>query len=336
MKLAILDDYQSVASQIVDWSVVDGLTVVPFHDHVFDERELIGRLSDFDAVMRIRERTEFPRRVLESLPRLKLILATGMRNARSIDLSAADELGIKVCTTDALHQTTVEVTWLLILALFRRFPQEQASLRSGGWQHGLGRGLDKKTLGILGLGNMGKPVARIGQGFGMRVIAWSPNLTPERTDPFDVECVSKDDLFARSDAVTIHIPHVNETEGLVGEHELSLMKRTAFLVNTSRPRIIDEAPFLSALTQRRIGGAGLDVFNIEPLPRDHPYRTLSNVICTPHIGFVTEENYEIFFRESLENLIAFMKGKPTRTISGDAPFLADSQVARQMHRDGGV
>lgn len=332
MKLAILDDYQFVATRFVDWSTIDGLTVVPFHDHIFNEDELIGRLEDFDAVLRIRERTEFPRQVLESLPRLKLLLATGMRNARSIDLAAADDLGITVCTTDALHQTTVEVTWLLILALFRGFPQEQASIRSGGWQYGLGQGLAGKTLGIVGLGNMGKPVARIAQGFDMNVIAWSPNLTPERTAPFDVTCVSKDDLFARSDAVTIHMPHTDATEGVVGAKEIGLMKPTAFLINTSRPRLIDEPPFIDALTYRRIGGAGLDVFNIEPLPRDHPYRHLGNVIATPHIGFVTEENYRIFFQESLENLHAFMAGKPIRQISGAKPFLPDSQVAAQMHR----
>ena len=332
MKLAILDDYQSVATQYADWSSVDGLTVVPFHDHVYDEAELIGRLSDFDAVLRIRERTEFPRRVLEALPKLRLILATGMRNARSIDLAAADELGITVCTTDALHQTTVEITWLFILALFRGFPEEYAALRSGGWQYGLGAGLDGKTLGILGLGNMGKPVAKIGQGFGMNVIAWSPNLTPERTAPYDVECVSKADLFRRSDAVTIHIPHSDKTEGLVDEEALSQMKPGAFLINTSRPKIVDEEPFIAALKAGRIGGAGLDVFNIEPLPRDHPYRRLNNVIATPHVGFVTQENYEIFYRESLENLKAYLAGDPIRVITGDKPFLPDSQVAQQMHR----
>lgn len=333
MKLAILDDYQSVATKLVDWSTVDDLTVVPFHDHVFDEDELIGRLEGFDAVMRVRERTEFPRRVLEALPNLKLILATGMRNARSIDLAATDELGITVCTTDALHQTTVEVTWLMILALFRNFPQEYNSLRSGGWQHGLGCGLAGKTLGIIGLGNMGQPVARIGQGFGMNVVAWSPNLTPERTAPFDVECVAKEDLFTRSDVVSIHIPHADSTEGLVGAKELSLMKPTAFLINTSRPKLVDEEPFLESLVEKRIGGAGLDVFNIEPLPKDHPYRRLDNVIATPHVGFVTEENYRIFFEESLRNLKAYISGKPVNTIGGDTPFLPDSQVAKQMHQN---
>ncbi len=333
MKLAILDDYQSIAHRFVDWSVVPDLKVISFNDHAISENELIGRLSDFDAVMRIRERTEFPRRVLESLPNLRLILATGMRNARSIDLAATDDLGVTVCTTDALHQTTVEVTWLLILALFRGFPAEYELLRSGGWQYGVGTGLAGKTLGVLGLGNMGRPVAKIGQGFGMNVIAWSPNLTSERAQPFDVECVSKEDLFRQSDALTIHIPHADTTEGLVDAHSISLMKPGAFIINTSRPKLVDEVALLNALEIGGLGGVGLDVFEIEPLPRDHPYRKLNNVIATPHMGFVTEENYQIFFSESRENLEAYIKGKPIRVITSDTPFLPGSQVAQQMHRD---
>lgn len=332
MKLAILDDYQSLGTSVVDWSEVAGLSVVSFGDHVFEEDELIARLSDFDVVLRIRERSVFPRKVLEQLPKLKLILATGMRNARSIDLAAADELKITVSTTDALHQTTVEVTWMLLLALFRGFEKELGSVRNGGWQRGLGRGLDGKTLGVLGLGNMGKPVAKIAQGFGMHVIAWSPNLTPERTAPQGVECVSKDDLFRRSDAATIHVPHAKETESLVGAAEIALMKNDAYLINTSRPKIVEDDALIAALENQSIGGAGLDVFNIEPLPQEHPYRRLPNVISTPHIGFVTEENYQIFYQESLENLKAFVAGDPIRVISGAEPFLADSQVSKQMHR----
>ena len=332
MKLAILDDYQSVAHRFVDWSGVPNIKVVAFNDHIEKEDELIGRLSDFDAVMRIRERTQFSRRVLESLPKLRLILATGMRNGRSIDLNATDELGITVCTTDALHQTTVEVTWLLILALFRGFPAEYKLLRSGGWQYGVGTGLAGKTLGVLGLGNMGKPVAKIGQGFGMDVIAWSPNLTPERTQPLNVKCVSKEDLFQRSDALTIHIPHTDTTEGLVDARSISYMKPQSFLINTSRPKLVDDDALIDALVSGKLGGAGLDVFEIEPLPRNHPYRTLHNVIATPHLGFVTEENYRIFFSESKENLIAYLEEDPIRIITSDTPFLPDSQVAQQMHR----
>jgi phosphoglycerate dehydrogenase-like enzyme len=281
--------------------------------------------------MRIRERTEFPRRVLERLPRLKLILATGMRNARSLDLAAADELGITVSTTDALHQTTVELTWGLILSLMRRLPQETASLRAGGWQVGLGQGLAGKTLGIIGLGNMGIPVSRIGRILDMNVIAWSRNLTPERSRPHDVECVTKERLFQTSDVVTLHLPHSDITEGTVGAAELAMMKAGAFLINTSRPRLVDEEALVSALALGRIAGAGLDVFEIEPLPSDHPFRLLPNVIATPHIGFVTKENMRIFFEQSLQNLLAFVAGRPINTITAERPFLPDSQVAQQMH-----
>lgn len=331
MRLAVLDDYQGLATKLVDWKRAPDVTVVPFRDHVHDQEELIGRLTEFDVVMRIRERTEFPRAVLQRLPRLKLILATGMRNARSIDLEAADELGIVVSTTDALHQTTVEVTWALILSLFRRMPQETASLRAGGWQMGLGRGLAGRTLGILGLGNMGIPVAQIGKGFGMKVVAWSPNLTPERTAPYGVECVPKAELFVHSDVVTVHMPLSERTAGLVGAEEIRTMRSDSYLINTSRPQIVSEAALIAALSENRIGGAGLDVFEVEPLPLNHPFRTLPNVVATPHIGFVTEENYRMFFEESLENLVAFRNGRPVHVITAARPFLPDSQVSRQMH-----
>jgi phosphoglycerate dehydrogenase-like enzyme len=315
MRIAILDDYQASTLKLADWNSVPGVTAVPFTDHVHDEDQLVDRLSEFDGVLRIRERTEFPRSTLERLPKLKLLLATGMRNARSIDLPAARDLGITVCTTDAHHQTTVEITWGLILMLMRRMAVEATSLRGGGWQLGLGLGLAGKTLGILGLGNMGQPIARIGQDFGMKVAAWSPNLTPERTAPYGVECVSKGELFANSDVVTIHIPHSDTTEGIVSAADIGRMKRSAFLINTSRPKLVDQCALLDALLNRRIGGAGLDVFEIEPLPLEHPYRHLPNVVATPHIGFVTEENYRLFFNESLENLKAFLKGEPIRVIS---------------------
>ena len=330
MRLAILDDYQGISLQYADWSRAVGVTVVPFRDHVHDPAELVARLADFDAVLRIRERTEFPRAVLEKLPRLRLILATGMRNARSIDLKATDELGIVVSTTDALHQTTVEVTWALLLGLFRHIPQETASFRAGGWQISLGQGLAGKTLGIMGLGNMGIPVARIALAFGMDVIAWSPNLTQARAEPHRVEKVTKDELFRRSDAITIHMPLSDRTVGLVGRNELQLMKKSAYIVNTARAQIVDEQALIETLSQRSIAGAGLDVYEIEPLPRDHPFRTLPNVLATPHIGFVTVENHYIFFEESLRNLLAFLSGSPIRTISSERPFLDDSQVGLQL------
>lgn len=331
MRVAILDDYQGVALQIVDWTRIADTVVVAFRDHVCEEDHLVARLADFDVVLRIRERTEFPRSVLERLPRLKLILATGMRNARSLDLQAADDLGITVSTTDALHQTTVEVTWALIILLMRRLPVEIASVRAGGWQVGLGQGLAGKTLGIVGLGNMGIPVARIAKVFGMRVIAWSRNLTPQRTAPHHVECVAKDELFRQSDVVTLHLPLSDTTEGTVGPSEIAAMKRSAYLVNTSRPQLADQGALISALQESRIAGAGLDVFEIEPLPIDHAFRTLPNVIATPHIGFVTEDNMKTFFEQSLANLAAYVNGKPMNTITAAQPFLPDSQVAKQMH-----
>ena len=331
MRLAILDDYLGVAQTIVDWGVIPGLAVVGFRDHVHDQDELVARLAEFDFVMRIRERTEFPRGVLSRLPKLKLILATGMRNARSIDLKATDELGIVVSTTEAQHQTTVEVTWALILGLFRAMPQETASLRAGGWQVSLGRGLAGKTLGVMGLGNMGIPVAQIGQLFGMKVVAWSPNMTAERAAVYGVASVSKEALFRQSDVLTIHMPLNDATQGLVSAVELAYMKKDAFLINTSRPQIVEEQALLECLTQRRIGGAGLDVFTVEPLPLDHPYRSLPNVLATPHIGFVTKENMEEFFQTSLKNLLAFLAKAPLNVINAKQPYLPDSQVSKQMH-----
>lgn len=331
MRLAILDDYQGVAARIVDWGRVPDLQVVPFRDHVGDPDALVDRLVDFDAVMRIRERTEFTRDVIQRLPKLKLILATGMRNARSLDLKATDEQGITVSTTDALHQTTVEVTWALILSLTRGLPRETASVRAGGWQQRVGKGLGGLTLGIIGLGNMGVPVAEIARVLRMNVIAWSCNLTPERAAPHRVECVSKDDLFRRADVVTLHLPLSDTTEGTVGAREIGLMKPDAFLINTARPQLIDEAALVAALRDGQIGGAGLDVFEIEPLPEDHPFRTLPNVVATPHIGFVTEENMRIFYEQSLENLAAYVAGRPINVITAANPFLPDSQVAKQMH-----
>ena len=326
MRIAVLDDYQGLALKLADWSNVPGVTIVPFQDHVADEAQLVARLKEYEGVLRIRERTVFSRSVLERLPKLRLILATGMRNSRSIDLAATDALGITVCTTDASHLTTVEVTWALILNLVRQIPLQTASVRAGGWQVGLGRSLIGLTLGVVGFGNMGKPVAEIGRCFGMKVIAWSPNLTPERTAPHKVECVSKEELLRRSDIVTIHMPLSDSTIGLIGARELALMKQDALLINTSRGQIVDERALLDALINHRIRGAGLDVFEIEPLPLDHPFRTLSNVLATPHIGFVTEDNYKVFFQQSLENLQAYLDGKPIRTITADKPFLPTSPL----------
>lgn len=317
MRLAILDDYQNAALRMADWGSAPQIEVVPFTDHAHDPRQLVARLRDFDAVMRIRERTEFPRAVLEALPRLKLMLATGMRISRSVDLPATRELGITVCSTEVHHHTTVELTWGLILGLMRRIHSEAASFRAGGWQVGFGRGLSGKTLGVLGLGSMGVPVSQIGKLFGMTVTAWSPNLTPERAAPHGVTCVSKEELFANSDVLTIHIPLADSTVGIVGAADIARMKRDAYLINTSRPALVDQEALIAALNERRIGGAGLDVYDVEPLPVDHPYRSLPTVLATPHIGFVTEENHRIFYEQSLENAKAWLAGAPIRVVNGD-------------------
>jgi phosphoglycerate dehydrogenase-like enzyme len=311
----MLDDYQGVALRFADWARVPALGVVSFADHVHDPEALVARLVDFDVVLRVRERTEFPRAVLERLPRLKLILATGIRNADSIDLKAARELGITVCATEALQRETVEITWWLIISLLRGLPREVASLRNGGWQLGVGRRLTGKTLGIVGFGTMGIPVARVAQAFEMQVQAWSPNLSAERTDPHGVRAVSRETLFATSDAITLHVPLSAASRGLVTREDIGRMKPDAVLVNTSRGPLVDQDALLEALRERRIGGLGVDVFESEPLSAEHPCRHLSNVVATPHIGYVTEENYRLFYPQSLENLEAFLAGKPIRVIN---------------------
>ena len=333
-RLAVLDDYQNFSATFLPWKSLRDVCVVPFSDHVDSEIDLVNRLLDFNAVMRIRERTPFPRSVLEKLPQLRLLLATGMRNAGTLDLAAADELDITVCATGAIHQTTVEVTWAFILTHFRRFAQEAASFRAGGWQIGLGRGLAGRTMGIVGLGNMGVPVARIAHVFGMRVIAWSPNLTDEKATAHSVQRVGKATLFKEADVVTLHMPLDRLTRGIVGASEIRSMKPDSFLVNTSRSELIDLDALCDALTNRRIGGLGVDVFEQEPLPAAHPFRHLPNVIGTPHIGFVTEENYTMLFQQSFENLTAYLHNAPIRRISAARPFLEDSQVALQRGLQG--
>ncbi|QJP14131.1 D-2-hydroxyacid dehydrogenase family protein [Starkeya sp. ORNL1] len=318
MRIALLDDYQNVALSCAPWgNLPPECQVVAFADHEKDEDRLVARLADFDAVGRVRERTLFPRRVLERLPRLKLLLATGLRNDRSIDLPAAADLGITVCSTTSHSFPTVEVTWAMILSLFRGIHHEVASVRNGGWQVQLGSAVRGKTLGILGLGTMGIPVAQVGQAFGMKLIAWSPNLTQHRAGPHGVEAVSKEELFARSDAITIHMPESERSVGVVGAPEIARMKKSAFLINTSRMPLIDEDAMIAALRAGRIGGAGLDVYNDEPLPRDHPYRHLPNVLATPHIGYVIRENYELYYGETVENIQAFLAGRPIRVLGPD-------------------
>lgn len=318
VRVAILDDYQEVALQMTDWSVLPAeVEVQVFRDHLKDQDGLVERLKDCEIVMAMRERTPFPRRLLERLPKLRLLTTTGMRNA-AIDLSAATDCGVVVCGTGGVLYPTAELTWGLILALLRYIPREDQATRAGQWQVSMGIGLQRKTLGVIGLGNLGSQVATVGKAFQMSVIAWSQNLTAERAAQVGVTLVSKDELLSRSAIVTIHLVLSQRTRGLLGARELGLMKPTAYLVNTSRGPIVDEPALVEALQKKTIAGAGLDVFDEEPLPLDHPLRRLENTVITPHIGYVTTETYKIFFDQTVENIRAFLNGSPVRVLNAPA------------------
>ena len=313
VKVAILDDYQNIALQMADWSPLAGrVTITVFNDHLDDPDAVAARLAPFDVVCVMRERTPLTRGILERLPRLKLIASTAFRNA-SIDLQAARERGIAVANTGYDSTPTIEMTWALILASARNVAAENASLRSGGWQRSIGNDLRGKTLGVLGLGNIGGEVARIGNAFGMRVIAWSENLTAEKAAAAGAEHVRKDELFRQSDVLTIHLVLGKRSLGLVGASELALMKPTAWLVNTSRGPIVDGSALTTALREHRIAGAAVDVFDVEPLPADHPYRSLDNVLATPHIGYVSSNLYRTFYGDTVKNIVAWLDGSAVQT-----------------------
>lgn len=312
MRIAILDDYQNVATSMADWDSL-GADIEVFTEHIADPDELVRRLAGVEVVVAMRERTPFPEEVLARLPDLKLLVTTGRRNA-SIDVEAAGRHGIVVCGTGSLVHPTAELTWALILAAARRLPAEVDSMRGGGWQTGIGTSLHGKTLGLLGLGRLGSRVARIGQAFGMRTIAWSQNLTPERAAEHGVTAVPKETLLRESDVVSIHLVLSDRTRGLVGAAELAAMKPTAWLVNTSRGPIVDTDALTDALRRRVIGGAALDVYDTEPLPAEHPLRSLPNTVLTPHIGYVTDDNYEVFYRDAVADIAAYQAGAPVRIV----------------------
>jgi phosphoglycerate dehydrogenase-like enzyme len=317
VRIAVLDDYQGVALTSADWSPLAGeAAITVFRDHVAHSDDVIARLEPFDIVCALRERTPLPRTILERLPRLKLIASTTMRNA-AIDMAAARELGITVCGTGSPSLGAPVHTWALILALLRQVPSQAASVRAGGWQTAVGGDLDGRTLALLGLGRIGAYVARVGQAFGMRTIAWSQNLTAERATPLGVELVSKAELFAQADVLTIHLVLGERTRGIVGAAELALMKPSAVLVNTSRGPLVDEPALVETLRARRIAAAALDVFATEPLPRDHPFRSLENVLATPHVGFVTEATLRRFYGDTVENIRAWLDGAPIRVLNGE-------------------
>jgi phosphoglycerate dehydrogenase-like enzyme len=314
-RIAILDDYQGVALSVADWpSLGAGVSLHPIHERIGSEDELAERLRTFDVIVAMRERTPFPASLIERLPSLKLLVTTGRRNA-AIDVKAATARGIVVSGTATLAMPPVELTWGLILSLARHIPRESMAMRSGAWQTTVGVGLHGKTLGVVGLGRLGSDVARIGKAFGMDVIAWSQNLTREKTDPLGVELVDKESLFRRSDIVSVHLVLSDRTRGIVGEHDLAMMKPTAFLINTARGPIVDEHALIRALRHSVISGAGLDVFDEEPLPPDHPLRRLENVVLTPHLGYVTAENYRLAYGEAVEDIRAFLAGSPLRVIA---------------------
>src|SRR5216684_656650 len=302
MKIAILDDYQNVALKMADWSALSGRAkITVFNDHVGEPSALVERLLPFDIVCVMRERTPLPREVLQHLPRLKLVASTGSRNA-SIDTGAAKELGITVTATGYRSSPTIELTWALILASLRGVVHENNSIRNGGWQKSVGQDLSGKILGVVGLGNIGGQVARIGLAFGMKIIAWSQNMTPEIAEAAGAILVSRDELFRQADIVTIHLILSGRTKGLVGAAELGLMKPTSRMINTSRGPIVEEQALISVLKNKQIAGAAIDVFDIEPLPASHPFRTLDNVLATPHIGYVSHALYKTFYEDTVSNI----------------------------------
>lgn len=304
MRIAILDDYQSVALSLADWSALPAEVTV-FTDHVADEDALAARLAPFAVLCVMRERTPLRRGLIERLPNLRLIASTGPVNA-AIDGAAAAERGIAVMHTGYSSAPTVEMTWALILASQRHLVAEAGSVRAGGWQRGLGGDLEGRTLGLLGLGNIGGRVAQIGRGFGMTVIGWSQNLTPEKAAAVGAEAVDKAALFARSDIVSLHMVLSRRTRGLVDAAALGGMRPSAWLVNTSRGPVVDEGAVTAALMQGRIAGYAVDVFEEEPLPADHPFRTMPNVLATPHVGYVTEGLYRVFYQDSVRNIAAWL------------------------------
>jgi len=306
VNVAVLDDYQGVALTLADWSKVTARArVTVFNDHLDDPEALIERLAPFDVVCVMRERTPLRRDIIERLPKLKLIASTAIRNA-SIDADAAAERGITIVHTSYMSSPTVELTWALILAGARHIVSENAALRAGGWQRSVGEDLAGKTLGIVGLGNIGSQVAKVGLAFGMRVVAWSQNLTREAAAAAGARLVPKEELLREADVVSIHLVLSGRTRGLIGAAELQLMKPTARLVNTSRGPIIVESALIEALANGRIAGAAIDVFDVEPLPPEHPFRRMDRVLATPHIGYVSRGLYERFYRDTVANIVAWL------------------------------
>jgi len=315
-QVAILDDYQNVALDMADWTVLASeCEVHAFRDHLTDVEAIAERLQAFEIVTCMRERTPFGRDLLERLPNLRLLVTAGMRNA-AIDVEAATQLGILVCgTSGGPLGPPAELAWGLILALIRHIPREDAAVREGHWGTTLGMSLEGKVFGTLGLGQLGTRVAKVGAAFGMSIIAWSQNLTAARASQVGATLVSQDELFAQSDILSINVQLSDRTRGLVGARELGLMKPTAYLINTARGPIVDEAALVQALRSGTIAGAGLDVFDEEPLPANHPFKSLHNTLLVPHIGYVTEDQYRVRYSQTVEDIAAYLQGKPLRMLN---------------------
>lgn len=316
LRCALLDDFQGIATEVADWSALAGqVETVPFREHFTDEDSLVAALADFEIVVTLRERVPFPGSVLARLPRLRLLIASGMRNT-VIDYTAAERHGVTVCGTASSSTPPVELTWALLLGLARGLTVEYGSLRTGGpWQSTVGADLHGRRLGLLGLGKIGTQVARIGRAFGMEVTAWSRHLTRDRTDEVGVTLApSLDDLLTTSDFVSVHLVLGDRTRNLLGAAELARLKPTAYLINTSRAAIVDQDALLAALHAGRIAGAALDVFDIEPLPAGHPLRTAPRLLATPHLGYVSRANYATYYGQAVENIRAYLAGAPLRRL----------------------
>ena len=320
MRLSILDDYQSVALDMADWSPLRdrGIEIAVERFPFADEADVVRSLADSEIVCAMRERTVFSKHIVDKLPKLKLLITTGMRNA-SFDMEALKSRGVIVCGTGGPgggNEDTAELAWGLILGAMRRIAEDHAFMRQGGWQTRIGHRVAGKTIGLLGLGRLGSAVARVGLAFDMKAIAWSQNLTAEKAAVQGVEYVEKDELFRRSDVLSVHLVLSARSRGLVGAREIGLMKKSAVLVNTSRGPIVDTDAMIAALKEGRLAYAGLDVYDKEPLPIDHKLRSAPNVILTPHIGYVTDENYRSSYPQIVENVTGFLDGKPVRVIGG--------------------
>lgn len=314
-RLAILDDYQGVAMAMGPWERLKGVEITVFRDTITDRDALAARLAPFDAILAMRERTPFPRALIERLPNLRLLITTAARN-RSIDAAACAERGIVFCGTPSHGDPTVDITWGLIIGLMRDLPAQERALRAGRWQTSVGTALEGQTLGVVGLGKLGGRVARVAQAFGMKVIAWSQNLTAERAAEIGAERVEKQALFERADVVTLHLILSDRSRGIVAAEDLARMKRTAFIVNTSRGPLIDQDALVAALREGRIAGAGIDVFDTEPLPAGHPILDAPNTLLTPHLGYVSRQNYAAYYQGCVEAIEAFDAGAPVRVITG--------------------